>query len=248
MNKVTRVSVCMAVYNGEPYIKEQIQSVISELQDDDELLIRDDCSTDLTAKVIAEFEQDKRVIFRKNAKKLGIVKNFESTIQEAKGKYIFLCDQDDVWLPGKVESCVAELQKHLLIVTDCKVVDQHLNVLYPSFFDLRRSGKGFVKNIWKNSYLGCCMAFDRELLSVCLPIPANIPMHDMWLGLLAEANGSVLFMSKKFSFYRRHQSAASPTAGVSNLHILKQVKFRLVLIWYLVCRILQTKMNKSNKK
>lgn len=248
MCKATRVSVCMAVYNGEKYIRQQIQSVISELQANDELLIRDDCSTDATAKVVAEFEVDKRVKFRKNATKLGIVKNFESTLLEAKGEYIFLCDQDDIWLTGKVASCVAKLQNHVLVITDCKVVDQHLNDLNPSFFELRHSGNGLFKNIWKNSYLGCCMAFRRELLSLCLPIPVSIPMHDMWLGLLAEAQGTVLFMPQRLSLYRRHQSAASPTAGISNLSVFKKIKVRLILMWYLVCRMLQTKFDSFSKK
>lgn len=238
----------MAVYNGEKYIRQQIKSVLSELQHDDELLIYDDLSTDATAKIVAEFEVDIRVKYRKNAKKLGVVKNFESVLQEAQGDYIFLCDQDDVWLPGKVQICGDALKKHLLVITDCIVVDQTLGVLTPSFFELRNSGAGIVKNIWKNSYLGCCMAFRKELLNFSLPIPKNMPMHDMWLGLVAEANGSVLFIDEKLSLYRRHQAAASPTAGVSNFGVFKQIKVRLILIWHLVCRMLQIKFCSFNKK
>lgn len=248
MCKATRVSVCMAVYNGEKYIREQIQSVINELQENDEFLIHDDCSTDATAKVAVEFEFDKRIKFKKNATKLGIVKNFESALLEAKGDYIFLCDQDDIWLPGKVSCCVAELQNHLLVVADCKVVDQYLSELSPSFFELRHSGNGVIKNIWKNSYLGCCMAFRRELLSLCLPIPVKIPMHDMWLGLLAETQGAVLFMPQKLLLYRRHDSAASPTAGISNLGVFKKIRVRLILMWCLGCRILHTKFDSFIKE
>jgi glycosyltransferase involved in cell wall biosynthesis len=248
MSKTYNVSVCMAVYNGEKYIRKQIESVLSELQLDDELLIYDDFSTDTTAKVMAEFELDKRVKFRKNATKLGILKNFERVLQEAQGDYIFLCDQDDVWLSGKVQACVDALKKHLLVVTDCVVVNQDLEVISPSFFELRHSGAGVLKNIWKNSYLGCCMAFRRELLNYSLPIPENMPMHDMWLGLVAEVNGSVLFIDEKLSLYRRHESAASPTAGVSNFGVFKQIKVRLILIWCLACRMLKTKFGGFGKK
>jgi glycosyltransferase involved in cell wall biosynthesis len=242
MGKTNHVSVCMAVYNGEKYIRQQIESVLNELNHDDELLIYDDLSTDATFKIVTEFAADKRIKFRKNATKLGVVKNFEHVLKDAQGEYIFLCDQDDVWIPGKVESCIDALKKHLLVVTDCVVVNQDLDILYPSFFELRHSGAGILKNIWKNTYLGCCMAFRRELLYMSLPIPKNMPMHDMWLGLVAEANGSVLFIDEKLSLYRRHQSATSPTAGLSGFSVFKQIKLRLVLIWSLTCRILPIKL------
>jgi hypothetical protein len=126
------------------------------------------------------------------------------------------------------------------------VVDEDLNILYPSFFQLRRSGAGTLKNVWKNTYLGCCMAFRKELLHTCLPIPKNMPMHDMWLGLVAEASGNVLFIDEKLSLYRRHQSAASPTATTSAYNIYEQVNFRLILIWCLLCRILKIKVSNFN--
>ena len=248
MGKTNNVSVCMAVYNGEKYIRQQIESVLNELQQDDELLIYDDLSTDTTAKIVAGLALDKRIKYRKNAKKLGVVKNFEHVLLDARGEYIFLCDQDDVWLPGKVQVCVDALKKHLLVVTDCVVVNQDLDILYPSFFELRYSGAGILKNIWKNTYLGCCMAFRRELLNISLPMPINMPMHDMWLGLVAEANGNVLFIDEKLSLYRRHQSAASPTAGASGFSVFKQVKLRLILIWSLVCRMLQIKFDSFSRK
>lgn len=234
----------MAVYNGEKFIREQIESVLSQLQNNDELLIFDDLSTDTTAKIVTEFESDERVKFKTNSSQLGVVKNFERALEYATGDYIFLCDQDDVWLPGKVSECIHALQDHLLVVTDCNVVDEKLNPLNDSFFDLRHSGEGIIKNIWKNSYLGCCMAFRTELLSICLPIPANIPMHDMWLGLLSETQGSVLFLPKKLSLYRRHQFAVSPTGGKSNLNVVGKLKVRVILVFCLVQRVLLFKVKK----
>jgi glycosyltransferase involved in cell wall biosynthesis len=242
-----KVSVCMAVYNGEKFIRQQIESVLKQLQNDDELLVFDDLSTDATAKIVTEFENDIRVKFKKNPNKLGVVKNFERALDAATGDYIFLCDQDDIWLPGKVAECVSALQKHLLVVTDCIVVDQNLKERHASFFELRHSGEGIVKNIWKNTYLGCCMAFRRELLSFCLPIPARIPMHDMWFGLLAETQGSVLFMPERLSLYRRHQLTASPTADKSNLSISRKLNVRAVLIICLVHRVLLLEVRKILK-
>jgi glycosyltransferase involved in cell wall biosynthesis len=237
----------MATYNGAGYIKEQIHSILLQLSYSDELIISDDCSTDATVKIAAEFEYDHRVRIVENKIQLGVVKNFDRALGEAKGDYIFLCDQDDVWLPGKVNLCVAALQKHLLVVTDCKVVDQTLNETTPSFFNHRHSGKGVFKNIWKNSYLGCCMAFRKELLCIALPIPTKMPMHDMWLGLLAELHGSVLFMPIQLCLYRRHQFAISATAGKSNLSIFRKVYVRSVLTICLIKRIFYFRFIKSTK-
>lgn len=234
----------MATYNGERFIREQIESVLPQLKNDDEFLIFDDISTDATAKVISEFESDIRVKFKANAMRLGVVKNFERALEEATGDYIFLCDQDDIWMPNKVAECVDALQQNLLVVTDCNVVDESLNELNASFFEMRHSGTGIRKNIWRNSYLGCCMAFRKELLKVSLPIPAKVPMHDMWLGLLSETQGSVLFLPKKLSSYRRHQFAVSPTAMSSNFNLIKKLKIRSALVFFLIQRLLSFKFKK----
>ena len=106
------ISVCMTVYNGAEFIRQQIQSVLDELTGDDELIIHDDLSTDETVKVVAEFVADRRVKFRKNEKKLGVVKNFERTLQEARGDYVFLCDQDDIWFPEKLTVAIKNIHKN----------------------------------------------------------------------------------------------------------------------------------------
>lgn len=239
------ISVCLASYNGGQYIKEQIISILNQLASEDELLISDDGSIDDTVAIVDSIF-DSRIRLLESKGQLGIVKNFERVLLEAKGDYIFLCDQDDIWLAGKVHKCVEALKKHLLVVTDCAVVNEDLNILHPSFFQIRHSGAGIIKNIWKNTYLGCCMAFRKELLNICLPIPKRMPMHDMWLGLVAEADGNVLFIDEKLSLYRRHQSAASPTASTSAYSIYEQVNFRLILIWYLLWRVLKIKVFKFN--
>lgn len=240
------ISVCLATYNGSLYIQEQIISVLNQLSQIDELLIGDDGSVDNTISIINSIG-DNRIRFLSITGKLGVVRNFERILVEAKGDYIFLCDQDDIWLPTKVAECVDALQNHLLVVTDCKVVGHNLDEIYPSFFQLRRSGKGIFKNICKNTYLGCCMAFRRELLNIGLPIPAKIPMHDMWLGLLAETQGTVLFLPKNLSLYRRHHLAVSPTAGKSNLSIFKKLYIRVVLVTCILNRLCSHKFKKIIK-
>ena len=232
------ISVCITTFNGQNYIKQQLESVLCQLDISDEVVVSDDGSTDNTIAIVNAMH-DARVKIIVGGNRLGVVKNFERALMNAKGNIIFLCDQDDVWLPNKVKQSVNSLREYMLVVTDCKVVDEHLHEVYPSFFAQRKSASGVCRNLYKNSYLGCCMAFRKELLSYALPMPVNVPMHDMWLGLLADIYGDVKFMPEALSLYRRHQENFSPTASKSTFGLLKMLQFRIVLTILLFSRIIR---------
>lgn len=237
------ISICLATYNGSAYIEAQLRSVLEQLSQKDEIVVADDGSTDDTIAIVDAIG-DPRIRWVAQGGRLGVVKNFERSVSAASGEYIFLCDQDDVWLPGKIEHCIAALQTHLLVVTDCKVVDSELNEMAPSFFRLRNSGSGLLHNLWKNGYLGCCMAFRRELLNYALPFPQGIPMHDMWLGMIAETQGSVSFLPQPLSLYRRHICSASDAAGRSSASIGKMLADRGVLASLVAGRIITNMFTK----
>lgn len=230
------VSVCLAGFNGERFVGAQLRSVLEQLGAHDEVILSDDHSSDQTLHV-AERLGDVRIRIHRNDRPLGVVKNFEQALTKAKHEYIFLCDQDDVWLPGKVDACVDRLQRAALVVTDCTVVDADLHVLHPSFFALRRSRPGILPNLWRNSYLGCCMALRRAVLERALPFPDRIPMHDMWIGLVAETCGVVDFAPIQGSLYRRHAAAASDAAGTSRAPLSKKIADRAHLLHALVRRL-----------
>jgi glycosyltransferase involved in cell wall biosynthesis len=229
----------MTTFNGAAYIKQQIESVLNQLKDNDELIIFDDVSTDDTVEIIHDYLRDKRIIFKKNSDRIGVIRNFEQALTIATGDYIFLCDQDDVWLENKVPRMIASLDDHILAVSDCKVVDANLTEIHHSFFALRKSGLGIIKNIYKNSYLGCCMAFRNELLPDILPIPKNVPMHDMWIGLIAETIGSTCFIPEALLLYRRHGKNASPAAEISAFNVCQKIRLRLVLCFLIFNRYLR---------
>lgn len=205
-NKKSKISVAMATYNGEKYIKEQINSILNNLSKDDELIISDDGSTDNTIKIIKEYiKKDSRIKFF-DGPKLGVKQNFANAIKNCTGDYIFLSDQDDIWEPNKVSEVMNYFknEKVILVEHDCTIVDNDYNIIEDSFFKFRKCGKGTIKNIYKNTYIGCCMAFDAKLKEKILPIPNNIEMHDQWIGLIAERNGNVKFINKNLIKYRRH--------------------------------------------
>ncbi|QIP12031.1 glycosyltransferase family 2 protein [Spirosoma aureum] len=229
------ISICLATYNGAKYIVRQIESILPQLLDEDEIIISDDNSTDNTLQLISSI-QDSRIKLIKNMKGKGPIANFESALNNANGDFIFLCDQDDVWFVNKIEVMKNELKKYDLVLSDCEVVNENLEVLIPSFFYFRNSRAGFFYNIYKNSYMGCCMAFRRDVLKYALPFPKSIHMHDWWIGLLVELRGSVGFIDRPLMKYVRHGNNASPTGEASQYSFIVRTFNRLLLLVNLLVR------------
>ncbi len=231
------ISVCMAAYNGEKFIKEQINSILNQLGTNDELIISDDGSTDDTLNIIGSC-RDPRIKLFHNKLEHGVIHNFENALKHASGQYIFLSDQDDLWHPQKINCILRELQKgYSLVLCDATVINESGSIVHPSFYTLNHSNAGLVHNIIKNSYIGCSMAFHRNLLKLFLPFPERIAMHDMWIGLMVELlRLPHTFIPEKLHFYRRHSH--NVTGNIKNS---LSVKFRLrfFTLFEAVRRILQ---------
>jgi glycosyltransferase involved in cell wall biosynthesis len=204
----------MATHNGARFIGEQLSSILGQLGPDDEIVISDDSSTDSTVDIINSF-MDPRIRLLEGNTFYSPIFNFENALRHATGDIIALSDQDDVWLDNKV----AEICRHFnakpaplyLVVFDAEVINENGERLYDSVHARLAAGRGakpgMLNNIFDNTYLGCCMAFSRELLDVALPFPRRIPMHDMWLGLLAELFGKTEFVPVKTMQYRKHSAS-----------------------------------------
>ncbi len=218
-----RVSVAMATYNGEKYIKEQVETILENLSKNDELIISDDGSTDNTLKIIKSFN-DSRIKLYEGPKE-GIKKNFENAIINTTGDYIFLSDQDDIWEADKVEKVLKYLEqdKYILVQHDAYVVDGDENVIITSFAKHRKVKTGIIKNLIKNSYHGCCIAFKKELKEEIIPIPEYVYLHDQWIGMIAELNGKTIFIDDKLIKYRRYENNNS---SFTHLPINKQITNR----------------------
>lgn len=205
------VSVAMASFNGRMHIQEQIDSILCQLQGGDELVVSDDGSTDGTREWLDELASCDPRVRVLDGPCQGVIRNFETAIGACKGDWIFLADQDDVWMPDKREEvcrCAAQTGV-VLVMHDAHVVDGHRQLLHPSFFALRGCRTGFVQNLLKNSYIGCCIAFSRQLLPYILPFENGIPMHDQWIGMQAQRHGGVALLDKPLLEYRRHEENAT---------------------------------------
>ena len=177
----------MATYNREKYIREQLESILKQIGSNDEIVISDDGSKDATQKVI-ESIGDKRIRYVKNIGTHGFTHNFENALRLAQGEYIFLADQDDIWLDNKVDVVMEALRNADFVTHDCITVDPSMKVLSQSRFKGFNVKPGFWKHLIKSRYLGCCMAFNRKVLEASLPFLDNdfLVEHDIWLaaGLL----------------------------------------------------------------
>jgi glycosyltransferase involved in cell wall biosynthesis len=231
------VSVCLASYNGEKFILEQIDSILSQISNNSEVIVSDDGSCDRTVELVKGI-RDKRVRLIQGPRR-GLVKNFENALNHVSKDIIFLSDQDDIWLPHKVTEVSKKLTEFDLVISDAKVVDQNLALIHDSLLDFSgaRSIRS-ISHILRNSFTGCCMAFNRKVLDYALPFPKYIVMHDWWIGLVACSFLRVCFLEQALILYRRHESNVSETAGKSSAGFIKKVHWRLVMISALLGRTL----------
>lgn len=209
------VSVCIATYNGEKYIKEQLDSILCQLEENDEIILSDDHSVDNTINIVKSCKDNRIHIFTNNRKR-GVIGNFENAISNSKGDYIFLSDQDDFWLPQKVRISIEKIQqiekKHpglpVLIFTDVTVVDSNLNILIDSSWKKTEQDPNLFARpeilCVSNRIMGCTMAFNKFAKQVSLPINENAIMHDWWIALCVAKNGVVEAIRIPTLLYRQH--------------------------------------------
>lgn len=238
------ISVCIATYNGEKYIKEQIQSILKQLDKNDEIVVSDDNSTDKTIEILKAIN-DTRIKFFKNSVK-GYVSNFENALKNASGDIIFLSDQDDIWKENKVEVTLDYLKTYDFVVSDCEIIDVDGRIISNSFFKNRRISKTIIGNVVKFGFLGCCIAFKKNVLTKALPFPKNrrYCTHDNWLFLVGSIFYKYKVIDERLIFYRRHINNTSTGGMINNNSLRFMISYRL----YLLFNIFYLFINSRNKK
>lgn len=235
-----RISVCIPTYNGEKYIKEQLVSILAQLSVDDEIIISDDSSSDTTIEIIKSFQDSRIKLFENNIFKSPIF-NLENALKYSSGDIIFLADQDDIWELNKVKITLEKLKYSDLVVSDCSLIDASENLVNTSFYALNKTKSGYVNNLIKNGFLGCCMAFNTKIKKSVLPFPKNIAMHDIWIGLTASLVGKVDFIEDKLIRYRRHGDNFSFTSTKSKFSMYYKFTYRTYFLYHTFKRLLSQK-------
>jgi glycosyltransferase involved in cell wall biosynthesis len=225
-----RLSACMAAYNGGKFVDAQLESILSQLKPEDEVVIIDDGSTDGTPERIARIG-DARVRLRKHEKNAGVVATFEDALRLATGDILFLCDDDDVWAPAKVRRFMDAFESRPdveIVQSRVRMIDEDDHPIPDSGINRRgRFLPGFWRNLYKNHYQGSAMAIRASLLGRVLPFPARKGfLHDAWIGTRNDLlGGRTAFIDEDLLFYRRHFNNASGTKS-----LLRQITTRVDLL------------------
>lgn len=209
------ISIAMATYNGEKYLREQICSIIRQSISDWELIICDDCSYDNTISILHEFaENDSRIRIFKNEVNIGFKKNFEKAISLCNGDFIALCDQDDIWTENHLECLYENLADNVLVCsnvtfTDSNGISLHKNLKPDSYYVSNNKEKQFLQLLHNNYVQGCTCLFKRELVKTIIPIPECAQFHDYWIALVASINGTIRYIPESLVLYRRHEQTVT---------------------------------------
>lgn len=238
------VTVCMATFNGARHLKDQIDSILAQLEAVDELLIVDDCSTDDTLNVINGYHDPriKLVVHQANRRH---VKSFEDALAAASNRTILLTDQDDVWTNGRLNFLVSSLTRHnaLLVSSIYECMTENGDVIagsisrLPSAYSSRHMANILNIFLGRMSYFGCTMALDSDLLKTALPIPDFVESHDLWLAMIANLRGRNRHEETVTVMRRLHSINLTPARRRSLLKVLKTRIYFLVSIAIILKRL-----------
>jgi len=220
------ISIAMATYNGEKYLRKQLDSIYNQTFKDFELVVCDDASTDSTVSILKEYHGQYGLKYYINEKNLGYIKNFEKAVSLCSGEYIALSDQDDIWVPEKLEILLKEIGSYSLICSDADLINETGDVFFYSFrkYDniyIPKEDKQFNNLFYSNFVTGCTCLFKKEILKEAFPFPDNIP-HDWWLAIHASLNQKIKYLYLSLVQYRQHSGNA--IGSVRNNKIKNTIK------------------------
>lgn len=194
------ISVCMTSHNAERYIRLQIESILSQLGDLDELIISDDGSTDGTLAYlqsitdsrvrVIHYNQERDYSHRKHVSFYYASANFGHALKAAKGDYIFLSDNDDIWYPNKVAKCIEALKDADIVCHNFDTIDENGNIIQRAFLDSKQyNNLNFLNYLRLLPFRGCCLAYNRKVYDLTMPIPMDTFEHDCYIGMKAVIHG-----------------------------------------------------------
>jgi glycosyltransferase involved in cell wall biosynthesis len=221
------ISIVLCTYHGERFLQEQIDSLLQQTWTNIEIIVSDDHSTDGTPQILRQYENDPRFHIYYQPVNIGAIKNFEFATALAKGDYIVFCDQDDIWLPGKIEKLYQAIGDHWLVYSDSLLVDEKGQSLGKQLSGLRRmySGKDTRGFVFSNVVWGHAMMISRQLLTHVLPIPQGIP-HDIWFAYKAATLTGIVYVDEPLNLYRQHAHTVTTTVATKAVTRTHKKRFR----------------------
>ena len=216
---MNKIEILLATYNGEKFLPDQLESIIKQTYKEWKLLIHDDGSTDNTISILEKYANkypDKIFLIEDNAKGLGPCFNFEHLLNHSTAQYVLFCDQDDFWLPHKIEYSYNSIRVAEQIFPDIPIVfftdkiltDENLNVIETSVWDIHSVSPSHCnyidKMLVKSIIGGNTMILNENARRICLPFPKEAIMHDWWVSLMVTIKGKCFYSSLPSLYYRQH--------------------------------------------
>lgn len=211
-----KIIILLSIYNGEKYLKQQLDSLKNQTLKDFEIIARDDGSCDDSLDILEQYNC--KILESKN--NIGVKASFatllEYALKNSEAEYFMFCDQDDVWNSDKVEKTHEKMQELkkiygkdalLLVHTDLEVVNENLEILSPSLWKsehINPKANTLNKLLMQNTITGCTIMINRSLAAKSLSISDKAIMHDWWIGLVASAFGKIGFIEESTMKYRQH--------------------------------------------
>jgi len=227
LNNIQLISIAMATYNGEKYLKEQLDSIYAQTYKNIEVIVTDDCSSDGTVGILEQYSKSHGLKYFANEENIGFVKNFEKAVSLCDGEFIALSDQDDIWLPHKLTTLVQNIGDNILACSDAKLIDENNHVIAESFFKYANDPKNdrltFPKLLIRNYVTGCTVLMKRDILQKAHPIPSDITYHDWWYGLIASTLNGIYVHKEALILYRQHDKNQIGVNEDKPVSVLKKI-------------------------
>lgn len=257
------IAILMSTYNGELYLREQINSLLYQTEQNWVLYVRDDGSSDSTISIINDYcikYPSKIILIKDNLGNLKSASSFMYLLSVVESDYYMFCDQDDVWLPSKIQMSLSKIKKleqkqtneAVLVFTDLTVVDSNLKTINSSMWAYSNinpeNAKVFYKTCCLNSVTGCTIMFNNSLKEKVLPYPAASRMHDWWISLNAAHFGIVDYLKDTTVLYRQHDANVLGADQTKQFHYFKRalVLQKTIILNIKVLKMLQALNFKKN--
>ena len=231
------VSIAVATYNGGKYLRVQLDTLIAQTYTNLEIIVSDDGSDDGTLTTLNEYAgRYPHFSVYNNAAPHGIKKNFENAIKYCNGTYIAFCDQDDVWMPEKIEKLVNNIGDYSLIYHNSLFVDYEGNSLGKTFASKLKLYEGFDSRAFLmcNTVSGHALLFHRRMMDIALPFP-DARHHDWWLAFRAAEHGGVKYIDEVLVHYRQHPESQTDFFNLKKEKLIKEKIDREDMEWYEAC-------------
>lgn len=219
------ISIALCTYNGEKYLTEQLQSLVGQTHKHLEIVIVDDLSDDNSFNILESFKEKhpEKIKLYRNDKNLGFTKNFEKAISLCSGKFIALCDQDDIWHPDKIKILYEEIENYTLIYHDSFLIDAQSTSLNKRVSDTlpmykTQSNLFFLRN---NSVAGHALMFKNTLIPYFTPLDDRF-YHDWWIAFVASTVGTIKYLNTPLVYHRQHESGFTSGSGKDKEHSMNQ--------------------------